>query len=117
MKSSHIRAIDQVHCHPPRLSAIRACTKGKTAPPNTPIMNTPEAFEVYFDKPATARVKMHPHITEWSKPTDTNIHRLSSTIAKNTSTAAIEVVAISNRRGGIFGKKEKTILPIIMPPQ
>lgn len=36
------------HLQPPRTSASTPCNKGNMAPPTTPIMNTPEATEVYF---------------------------------------------------------------------
>ena len=50
------------HLQPPRTSASTPCTKGNMAPPTTPIMNTPEATEVYFPKWATDKVKISsPH--------------------------------------------------------
>ena len=39
------------------------------APPTTPIMNTPEATEVYLPKWATDNVKIAPHMMEWKSPT------------------------------------------------
>lgn len=46
------------HLQPPRTSASTPCNKGNMAPPTTPIMNTPEATEVYFPKWATDKVKI-----------------------------------------------------------
>ena len=48
----------------PSESARTPWKKGKTAPPNTPIMKMPEALAVYFFSPTVASVKMHPHMTE-----------------------------------------------------
>lgn len=60
----------------PSASVSAPWRKGKTAPPNTPIMKMPEALAVYFFSPTVASVKIQPHMTEWNNPTETSTHRL-----------------------------------------
>lgn len=92
-------AITHVHCQLPHKSARTPCKTGNTAPPNTPIMNTPDALEVYCPSPLTANVNMQLHMTEWHNPTDTSTHKLPVRMAANMSMVAITVVAASRTRG------------------
>lgn len=90
---------------------------GKTAPPKTPIIKMPEAFEVYSFKPSTERVKMQLHITLWNKPTAAINHRFSVNIEMVMRAIAATETVRSIGRGATFFKPEETILPTKKPPQ
>lgn len=90
------------HLQPPRTSASTPCNKGNMAPPTTPIMNTPEATEVYFPKWATDKVKIAPHMMEWNRPTAVSSHGLFRRMASRASSPADTVVTVNCTRGEIL---------------
>ena len=106
-----------VNCHAPIQSAIMPCSTGNTAPPNTPIMNTPEAREVYSPSPSTASVNTQLHITEWNKPTADKSYRFSVSIAAVMSTIAPSATVMSIGRGFTLFIEADTIRPMRKPPQ
>ena len=83
----------------------------------TPIMNKPEALEVYSFKPSTASVKMQLHITLWNNPTAAISQRFSVNMETDINTIAATVTVMSIGRGATFFKPAETILPIMNPPQ
>lgn len=92
------------------------CSTGNTAPPNTPIMNTPEAREVYSPSPSTASVNTQLHITEWNKPTADKSHRFSVSIAAVMSTIAPSATVMSIGRGFTLFIEADTIRPMKAAP-
>ena len=87
------------------------------APPTTPIMNTPEATEVYLPKWATDNVKIAPHMMEWKSPTAVSNQGLLKMIASKANTPADMVVTVSCTRGETLLNELPTSRPISIPPQ
>ena len=117
MNISPKSTINQDHLQLPSTSASIPCNKGRMAPPTTPIINTPEATDVYLPKWATDRVKMAPHIIEWNNPTAVSNHGLFRRIANKASAPAETVVTTNCTRGEILLKELPTNRPTSIPPQ
>ena len=117
MTNSQNKGNSHVYCHDPILSASIPCSTGKTAPPKTPIMKIPEAFEVYSFKPSTERVNIQLHITLWKSPTAAISHRfsVSSDIVIRDIAASVTVISIG--RGATFFNPADTVRPTRKPPQ
>lgn len=117
MTNSQTSGTIHVYCHEPRQSAIAPWMTGNTAPPNTPVMNRPEALEVYSFSPSTERVKMQLHITLWNKPTAAISQRFCVNMETDMSMIAALVTVRSMGRGGTAFNVEDTTLPTRKPPQ